>query len=307
MLTLTEKSFSQPTLAVYLGGSGILVGEHLLAMREELRRADRGLIETFFIDSQEPLIVDHERARHYCYKDLGVFFEPIYREFTEQRFPENLGADRVVSSCQGCGVTRIFGAASLVACRDDFGALIEQGAARLRKQRAESTQPLQVFLTASACGGTGAGMILDAAAMVRHVFRSRVGESPRISLFLLGPSAFFEDPAIKLREDQRDRMRASAYALLKELHHFAQGQPFISAYRLRDEVIQIGNASDEDRLFDWVYFVDGRSERGGAARSLAEVAWTVAEAQMHLCVTEVGRKVAEFLPNQREERVRKFA
>jgi hypothetical protein len=307
MITLTEKSFVQPTLSIYLGGTGIRVGDCLLTLRESLEESDRALIEPFFIDSQEPAILDHERARHYCYQDLGQFFQPIYQEFTERRFPENLGVSPVISSCEGCGVTRIFGTASLVACRDDFVDLVEQAVARLRKGRRESTQPIQVFLTASACGGTGAGMILDAAALVRHFFRTRVGENPRIFLFLIGPTAFFEDPSISLRDDQRDRMRASTYALLKELHHFAQGNPFVSAYRLRDETIEIGNAADNDRLFEWVYFVDGRGEQAGATHSLADVTWSIAEAQLHLSVTEVGRKVAESMPNQREERVREYA
>lgn len=306
MINLTETLFPQPTLSLYLGGTGVLIGEQLLSQLECLDPADRAFIEPFFIDSQEPKIDDHERARHYCYTDLNQFFQPIYQEFTVNRFPENLGVSPVIDSSQGCGVTRIFGAASLVACRDDFMNVVEEAVSRLKKIRKTNTQPLQVFLTASACGGTGAGMILDAAAMVRHFFRTR-GENPRIFLFLLGPTVYFEDPRISMREDQRDRMRASTYALLKELNHFAEGKPFVSAYRLRDQRIEIGNMADNDRLFDWVYFIDGRGEQTGATRSVDEVVWTVAEAQMHLAFTEVGRKVAESMPNQREERLREYA
>ncbi len=306
MINLTEALFPQPTLSFFLGGTGVLIGEQQLFQLEAFDPAQRAFIEPFFIDSQEPKIVDHARARHYCYTDLNQFFQPIYQEFTEQRFPENLGVSPVINSCEGCGVTRIFGTASLVACRDDFVRLVEEAVARLRKVRKTSTQPLQVFLTASACGGTGAGMILDAAALVRHYFRSR-GENPRIFLFLVGPTVYFEDPLISMREDQKDRMRASTYALLKELNHFANGNPFVSAYRLRDQRIEIGNVADDDRLFDWVYFIDGRGEQAGGTRSLAEVVWSVAETQMHLAMTEVGRKVAESMPNQREERLRDYA
>lgn len=306
MLTLTERLFPQPTLSLYLGGTGILAGDRLLSMLESVDASERAYVESFFIDSQEPRVDDHARARHYCYSDLTQFFGPIYREFSGQRFPENLGVSPVINSCEGCGVTRIFGAASLVACRDDFAALIEQAVARLKRARKSSTQPLQVFLTASACGGTGAGMIIDAAALVRHFFRTR-GENPRIFIFLIGPDVFFEDPAISLRTDQRDRMSASTYALLKELHHFAQGHPFRSSYRLRDQPIEISNASDDDRLFEWVYLIDGHAEQGGATRSLDETVWMLAETQFHLSLTEVGRKVAEAMPNQREERVKEYA
>jgi hypothetical protein len=305
MITLTEKTFPQPTLSIYLGGTGIVVGDRLMSVLENLDKKEKSLLETFFIDSQEPAIVDHARSRHYCYQNLNQFRDPTYKDFTDRRFPANLGITPVVNSCEGCGVTRIFGAASLVACRDNFLSLLQQASARLRKNRQESTQPMQIFLTASACGGTGAGMILDAAALVRHFFRER-NETPRIFLFLIGPTVFLEDPNISLREDQRARMRASSYALLKELNHFADGKPFVSEYRLRDQTIRIGNTADDDRLFEWVYFIDGRSEQSGTTRTLAEVTWMIAEAQVHLSVTEVGRRVAESMPNQREERLREY-
>lgn len=306
MITLTTRTFLQPTLSLYLGGTGVKVGDRLMTMMEELDDDQRSAIEAFFIDSQQPEIIDHARSRHYCYQNLSQFHEPTYKDFTDRRFPANLGITPVINSCEGCGVTRIFGTASLVACRDNFASLLQQASARLRKNREESTQPMQVFLTASSCGGTGAGMILDAAALVRHFFRER-GETPRIFLFLIGPSVFLEDPTILLREDQRARMRASSYALLKELNHFAQGNPFLSEYRLRDETIRIGNTADDDRLFEWVYFIDGRGDQTGTTRTLSEVAWMIAEAQVHLAVTEVGRKVSESMPNQREERLREYA
>jgi hypothetical protein len=305
MLTLTEQLYPQPTLTLYLGGSGIQVGRHLLSMMETLPADACGCIEPFFIDSQEPALEDHARSRHVCYQDLDVFYEPVFEEFSQRRFPSNLGTNPVMSSAKGCGVTRIFGTASLVACRDELANLVEQAMSRLRTRRRSTTQPLQIFLTASACGGTGAGMIIDAAALLRHFFRLR-GESPSISLFLIGPSVFLDDPSIPLREDQRDRMRASTYAILKELHHFAQGNEFVSSYRLRDEKVVVGNKRDDDRLFDWVYYIDGHAEEGGATRSLEEVSWCIAETQIHLSVTEVGRKVNESMPNQREERVREY-
>jgi hypothetical protein len=306
MIHLTERTFAQPTLALFFGGTGLNCGSAFQTMLETLPEDDRRLVEPYFFDSQEPEIDDHHRARHYCYEDLHRFFSPIYQDFVAGRFPEDLGMNPVVNSCDGCGVTRVFGLASLVSCRDDFVALLRAAVGRLMRRRRSPTQPIQVYLTASSCGGTGAGMIVDAAALVRHFFRREVGEIPRLHLFLLGPEAFFEDGSRNITQGQRQRMQASSYALLKELHHFAQGKPFVSLYRLRDERIEISNASDDDRLFDWVYYLDGRPGRGTAARSVDELAWIVAEAQLHFAVTEVGRKVSEALPNQREERIRIF-
>jgi len=305
MITRTLHTYPQPTLPIYLGGSGVMVGNHLLTMMETLTDDERRFILPYFIDSQEPALRDHSRSRHYFYKNLDVFKEPTYERFTADRFPENLGVSPVVSSSMGCGVTRVFGAASLVACRDNFASLVDQALSALLEKRATGTAPLQVFITSSSCGGTGAGMILDAAALVRHFLRSK-GENPRIFLFLVGPSVYLEDSRIQLSEEQRARMRASTYALLKELHHFAHGQEFVSSYRLRDQAVVISNQRDDDRLFDWVYFIDGRPEDGGSSRGIDEVSWGLAEAQLHLSLTEVGRKVGESLPNRREERVNEY-
>ncbi len=304
---LTEQLYRQPTLSLYMGGSGHRVGGNMLALMDGLDEASRAMIEPFFIDAQEPKIRNHERARHYCYRDLGEFYRPVYADFAKQRFPENLGASPIGNSCDGCGVTRIFGAASLVANRDDFAELIEGAVARLRASTRGANKPIQVFLTASSCGGTGAGMILDAAALVGHIFRERLAERPKIFLFLLAPEVFLRDPSIKLSQEQRARMQASNYALLKELHHFAQGHPFTSSYRLRDEDVRIGNQDGGDRLFDWVFYLDGKSESSQRAHGLDEMAWIVAESQLHLALSEVGHKIVESLPNQREERSRDFA
>jgi hypothetical protein len=304
--TWTNRHFQLPTLSLYLGGTGISVGEALLSMLDALPKADRPVVEPFFIDAQVPKISNHQRSRHYGYRDLGEFDLPIYAEFSAQRFPENRGRSPVQDSREGCGVTRIFGAASLVAKRDDFFDLLTQGVRRLKAQRDQSSQPIQVFLTASSCGGTGAGMLLDAAAMVRQYFRENDDENPRIYLFLIGPGALAKDPQTNASESQIRRMKASTYALLKELHHFASGHSFRSAYRLRDRPIDLSNRGEGDRLFDWVYYLDGCPE-GEAARSLDELVWATAEVQLHLGMTEVGRKVAESMPNQREERERGFA
>ena len=122
MINLTEKTFPQPTLSLYLGGTGILVGEQLLAMRAKLGGGAAELIEPFFIDSQEPRIDDHERARHYSYTDLDEFFQPVYEQFTATRFPENLGVTPVYNSSEGCGVGgRSAGSAAMLPKSADVG------------------------------------------------------------------------------------------------------------------------------------------------------------------------------------------
>src|SRR5690242_9718044 len=100
MINLTEKLFPQPTLSLYFGGSGILVGEQVLSMLEDLPACDSAVIKTYFIDSQEPAIRDHSRSRHFSYQNLAEFSEPIYEAFSAKRFPENLGVSPIISSTQ---------------------------------------------------------------------------------------------------------------------------------------------------------------------------------------------------------------
>jgi hypothetical protein len=304
-VNLSKELYLYPTISLYLGGSGIQCGKHFMKMRNSLPEDKQKLIEYFFIDSEKPDIEDYTVSRHYFYRNLYELRSGTYQPFWEERFPQNLGVNPVLDSREGCGVTRIFGAASLANNIDDFWRLLDGAYNRISSYRKDG-QRLQIFITASACGGTGAGMILDAAALVRHRFRHK--GNPPIYLFLLGPDVFLQDPTMRITEDNKSRMQASAYALLKELHYFAAGNPFRSFYRRRDERIEVTNATESDRLFDWVYYLNGESHqnRDSAPKSMKYISWMVAETQFQLCASQIGQKVKQIIPNQREEKVKNF-
>ncbi len=302
-INLTAELEPQPTLSIYFGGTGVQTGQMLWKMLSSVSEPVARFVEPFFIDSQAPKISHYERSRHYSYRDLNRFEEPVYEEFREHRMPRNLGREPVMDSSDGCGVTRIFGAASLAECRDDFINLVSDAVRRLQQCGVDSNQPLQVFLTASACGGTGAGMLIDAAALIRHHLAEGFNERPRIYAFVVGPGAFDH---VLSGEDKKSRMMASAYAMLGELHHFADGGTFRSGYRLRDKPIEIRNDIPGDRLFEWIFYVDGKTEGGAVVRSQEELCWIVAEFQMHFALSLVGRGIRESVPNLREHRARRY-
>lgn len=80
-----------------------------------------------------------------------------------------------------------------------------------------------VFIVSSLCGGTGAGMFLDVAHRVRH----EVGSNATVIGIFLLPSVFEGTISSHI---QRRRIRANAYAALKELEYFHETQSFKALY-----------------------------------------------------------------------------
>jgi hypothetical protein len=76
---------------------------------------------------------------------------------------------------------------------------------------------LQVHLAASLFGGTGSGMLVDVAHLVRAI-ANIVGVSARISAYLVLPQAFEE--LLPASSEQRGHHRACAFAALRELCRF---------------------------------------------------------------------------------------
>lgn len=121
------------------------------------------------------------------------------------------------------------------------------------------TSARQVFIVSSICGGTGAGCFLDLAARIRSREKTKV---KIIGIFLL-PSAFEHD--LQSRR-QRDRVKANAYASLKEINAFWYGDhPFKVRYPGDPEPVDIKHA-----LFDEIYLI-GREGRGRQLSTLEDI------------------------------------
>lgn len=303
-----DKMYLVPTISFYLGGTGIEIGSRI----ENIQHQKHELFETLYIDSQLPQEEeDYHRFLHAHYRNLHDFKSGSMRDYCDQRFPDFLGKPPIFDSNGGCGITRLFGSASLVNKREEFEDMLFLAYKRIQLERRASSMPLQVFLTASTCGGTGAGMIIDAAAFVRDWFLKNKLDAPRIYLFLVAPDVFSSGheaggPSLQHTE----RMSASAYGLLKELSHYADGHDFNSSYSINRPIVQLSNSDDNQRLFDWVYWFNAHGTNGTAnfpARNYAAVSQVVAEFQLHLATSVVAKDIMRIMPNQRESRYRKYA
>jgi serine/threonine protein kinase len=102
-------------------------------------------------------------------------------------------------------------------------------AARQTRLGLRSNRP-RVYVITSLAGGTGGGMFLDVAYLVRSLLKAAGYAEPDASALLLLP-AMDRDPA-------RTLSQGNAYAALTELNHFASGGPFAARYQERDAPIQ---------------------------------------------------------------------
>jgi len=118
---------------------------------------------------------------------------------------------------------------------------------------------ISIFLTASIVGGTGNGMILDLAAMVRDIFKDH-WPKPRIYGILVLPSAF-------KRVVSNKNARANAYAALKEIDYFMSGSTFSAKYPSGNQV------EIADRLFDdgMLYLLDVENMAGNSLQGRDQV------------------------------------
>jgi len=118
---------------------------------------------------------------------------------------------------------------------------------------------ISIFLTASIVGGTGNGMILDLAAMVRDIFKDH-WPKPRIYGILVLPSAF-------KRVVSNRNARANAYAALKEIDYFMSGSTFSAEYPSGRKV------EIADRLFDdgMLYMLDVENMAGNSLQGRDQV------------------------------------
>lgn len=112
-----------------------------------------------------------------------------------------------------------------------------------------------VYVVGSLCGGTGSGMFMDVAHRVRALVRSNARV---VGIFYL-PDVLEEQITSDL---QRRRIKANAYAALKELNYFQETQAFQEWYPSEQRALP----DTPYAPFDFIFLV-GRTNREG--RSLA--------------------------------------
>jgi hypothetical protein len=119
-----------------------------------------------------------------------------------------------------------------------------------------------VYLVCSIAGGTGSGMLMDMAFLLRDIFP---GAEASLSAWLVFPGHFGSGIL-------NDKMNANAYALLKELNHYNYGVPTF------DVEWEPGlSRSMPTPPFDHCYLLDGTNAAGLVAGGRAESQATIFE------------------------------
>lgn len=108
-----------------------------------------------------------------------------------------------------------------------------------------------IYVVSSLCGGTGSGMFMD----VAHRIRAQVRNNARVVGIFFLPDVLEGEISSDL---QRRRIRANAYAALKELNYFQETQQFKALYP--SEQRELPDAPYAP--FDFIFLV-GRTNRNG--------------------------------------------
>jgi len=148
-----------------------------------------------------------------------------------------------------------------------------------------------VYIVSSLCGGTGAGMFLDAAHVVRH----QVGSNASVVGIFMMPSVFENEIHSDL---QRRRIRANAYAALRELNHFHSDPTFQMHYPSEQGLIP----ATPYRAFSQIFLVE-RTNAMGRTLSSKAAAEQMAAHFIHLTAfSHLNKLILGFDVNVTEER-----
>lgn len=110
----------------------------------------------------------------------------------------------------------------------------------------EFNQPTNVYLVSSIAGGTGSGMLMDVAFLVKDVFQEG---NCSVCSFLVFPDHF--------GSVTNDRMKANSYALLKELNYYQFGVSHFNAEWTRGTTSKVPIPP-----FDYTYVFDNQNAAG---------------------------------------------
>ena len=138
-----------------------------------------------------------------------------------------------------------------------------------------------IYVVSSLCGGTGAGMFMD----VVHRIRAKVRNNARIVGIFFLPDVLEAEISSDL---QRRRIRANAYAALKELNYFQETQRFRTLYP--SEQIELPDTPYAP--FDFIFLM-GRTNRDG--RSLARKSDAESMAAHLIQLTAISHLSSEIL------------
>jgi hypothetical protein len=297
-----QKPTIYPTLVIGLGGTGTNVVRHV--KRRILQHYGDGtlaelpqMIQVLAIDS-EPLVNGAtEQALHpdeFAY--LGRFDGSKLIENKQAHAPYldwwkwkddevNLGYIH-----NGARQLRPVGRLCFVRNYTAFRAAVKKKLARVNKLEAkaraeEDGYPTQVtqkliFITGSICGGTGAGLLVDTARAIRDYEHDAT-----IIAILAMPSVFVEDIQSNI---QQRRIRANAYAALKEIHYLQNNSEHFKITLPYEDHQVPGTAN---KAFDQVFLVEMTDDEGIALSSKSNAEQAIAHFIQLTCLSDLGKTI----------------
>lgn len=159
--------------------------------------------------------------------------------------------------------------------------------ARLREMpesiAADDQGSIEVYVLASLCGGTGSGICIDVAQLVRNELR----DAPTVRVF-----GVFLLPGPFRRHGATSRVAANAYAALKELDYLANLQTALEVDFGAGRTVTIDRSP-----FDMIYLVDSVGERYDTTTSIQQLARQMAYLPYLMSTTAVGTHVRGILHN----------
>jgi eukaryotic-like serine/threonine-protein kinase len=263
------------------GSSNALPNIRLLGIDTDPESARSSSRRRVALPPEEMLLARLGRPSHYLkarktFSDLDSWFEPkmLYR------IPRN----PVTTGLRALGRLAFMDNYPSISSRlrneleacADLDALT--AAARQTKLGLRTSRP-RVYVVCSLAGGTGSGMFLDVAYVVRKMLRNLGYERPEVvGLFLLPPA----DP-----QPGRTIALGNAFAALTELNHFSTGgTPFTARYREREPALH----DPEPPFVRWtVWPIPGTKD----AASVEALTGLVGQALHRELVTPMGRTLDE--------------
>jgi hypothetical protein len=133
-------------------------------------------------------------------------------------------------------------------------------------------ESIDVYLVSSVVGGTGAGMFVDIAYLVRRIAEVNHGITVTLRGFLVLPEVFQKIPG-----GVKDAMRARAVASMRENRRFMVDFQWENGYPMYYHASgqdRIWRTTIKHKLFDFLYYIDGQRKNNPLTAVLPELGVT---------------------------------
>jgi len=285
----------RPALVIGLGGTGVLTLRHLkarmLASPEGKVPPQVKLIAIDTVSEQQQAVQLEKESKLAALRtelEPGEYFwvgGDVYefaREVAEGKHPhvgswfqartylDSLPRASFILE-RGAGQLRQFGRLAVfhdvaAPARSSIKNLIDRAIAEIRTTGYKAS--IDVFLVASVAGGTGAGMFVDMAYLVRKIAETEQTMGVRLRGFLVLSEAFSAIPG-----GVKPSMRARAFACMRENRRFMVDFQYEHGYPMyyhEEGGDAIWRSEIRTKLFDFLYHVDGQSQRNPLTHVLPE-------------------------------------